>query len=120
MPGERKEAYTVQELDPMKCLGFNNIVVNCGLNDIRKPNIKTHEQVKSIYVDFKTKIEHISRVNNRARIFVAPMLPTALPEVNRKCRMFNRLIFDDLIQFNRNVSSVNGFDQLAGSDGWLY
>ena len=111
MPGKRVPTFTIAELDATKCLGYNNIVVSCGLNDIRKKNIQTHEQVKAVYVDYKTKIENISSTNKRARIFVSPMLPTSLPDVNRKCRMFNRLIFDDLIQFNANISAIHGFDQ---------
>ena len=32
MPGKRVAAFTVGQLDPFKCIGFNNIVVHCAIN----------------------------------------------------------------------------------------
>lgn len=119
MPGKREAAFLIAELDPMKCLGYNNIVVSCGLNDIRKQDVRTEEQIRSIYIDFKTKIDHIVRVNKRARVFVAPMLPTTLHDLNIKSQMFNKLLYGDLVQFNRSISIIVGFDQFVASNGCL-
>ena len=94
-------------------------MIHCGLNDIRKPSIQTPDQVKSVYINFKTRVEHIAMVNKRANIFVAPMLPTDLPDVNRKCSIFNSFIFNDLVQFNSKISTISGFGQFVGLSGRL-
>ena len=120
MPGVQKFAYHIDELDPLLCLGFNNIVIHTGLNDIRKPSIRTADDVRSLYIDFKTQVDRIAKINSRARIFISPILPCRIADVNRKALMFNKLIFNDLIQFNRNYSTIHGYDDFVNtSNGCL-
>jgi hypothetical protein len=119
MPGKRVAAFTVSELDPIEALGYNNIVINCGLNDVRHKSVQSFDQVKDIYIDFKTKVDFICRVNKRAKIFVVPLIPTALPELNRKSMIFNKFLFDDLVLFNRNVSTISGLDEFVDLNGCL-
>ena len=64
MPGQHKFAYTVAEIDPVSCAGFNNVVILCGLNDIRKPEVD-EAMLKKVYCDFKSKITEIRKVNGR-------------------------------------------------------
>ena len=109
MPGEQVFAYTVKEIDPLKCLGYNNIVLQCGLNDIRHSEIKTEKQVRTKYVDFKAKIDNIIHFNKRARIFIVPILATKLANVNRKASLFNSLIHNDLAQHSTAISVVQGY-----------
>ena len=59
MPGKRVAAFTVSELDPTQALGYNNIVINCGLNNVRHSSVQSYDQVKDIYIDFKTKVDYI-------------------------------------------------------------
>ena len=119
MPGEQVFAYTLDELDPLKCLGYNNIVIHCGLNDIRHPEIKTEKQIRSKYVEFKTKIVNILHFNKRASIFIVPILPSKLANVNRKALFFNHLIRSDLADQNRAVSVVLGVADFVDNFGSL-
>ena len=119
MPGEQMFAYKIAEIDPLECMGYNNIVIQCGLNDIRNPEIKTEKQIRSIYVDFKTKIENIIYLNKRASIFIVPILPTKLANVNRKALFFNHLIRSDLVNQNRAVSVIPGIADFVDNFGSL-
>ena len=35
MPGERVETFHISQIDERKCLSYQNIVIHCGINDIR-------------------------------------------------------------------------------------
>ena len=35
MPGKRVAAFKVEQLYPLTCIGYNNVVVHCCINDIR-------------------------------------------------------------------------------------
>ena len=48
-----------------------------------------------------------------------PLIPTALPDVNRKSVIFNKFIFNDLVQFNRNITTIFGINELVDADGCL-
>ncbi len=110
MPGEQVCAYTVDEIDPLKCVGFNNIVLHSGINDIRQPDI-TEDDIMSIYVNLKCKIKSIKHINRRARIFVSPVLPTKDSGLNKKCVAFNSLLFRDLKSLG--VYSIKGYNQFC-------
>ncbi len=51
MPGKCVSAFTVDQLDPLKCIGHNNIVVHCGVNNIRGSDVTTEDDLRKVYVD---------------------------------------------------------------------
>ena len=119
MPGKQVAAFTVEQLDPFKCTGFNNIVVHCGINSIRRDDITTEDQVKEVYTDFKTKISDIVSVNSRARIYVSTLLPTKLENVNKKLKLFNSLIVDDLPKSFKDIRIINHHSRFSSVAGFL-
>ena len=119
MPGKRVAAFTVDQLDPFKCTGFNNIVVHCGVNSIRGADVSTEEQVKDIYVDFKTKISDIVTVNKRARLYVSTLLPTKCENINKKVKMFNDLVINDLPRSFKDIRIINHYSRFANVAGLL-
>ncbi len=120
MPGKRVEAYIVDELDAMKCIGYNNIVVHCGINDIRSTDVQTNAQVKDAYVNLKTKVDQIVQVNKRAQVYVSLLLPTKLDDCNIKVKYFNKLLTDDLCKsFSNNVRIISHSHRFCNSRGQL-
>jgi alkylated DNA repair dioxygenase AlkB len=123
MPGTHIEAYKVEELDPYKCIGHNNIVIHCGINNIRLPDdIESDdidEFIREVYVNFKTKISDIVHVNKRASVHVCCLLPTKLVNVNRRVKCFNNLLHDDLSRSFNNVKIIYGVKKFADSLGKL-
>ena len=50
IPGKRVEVFTINGLDPINCVGYKSIVVHCGINDIKNPEIKSTDQ---LYLNLK-------------------------------------------------------------------
>ena len=120
LPGKKEQAFVVDQIDAAKCVGYNNIVVHCGINDVRKPEIESEEHVRDIYVQLKSKINHITHLNKKARVFVSLLLPTKLDNVNRKVKIFNKLIVDDLCKsFHNRVKCIDSYRKLCDSNGLL-
>ena len=109
----------MDELDPVKCLGFNNIVVHCGVNDVRQPSVDTEEDVRDTYIKFKAKINQILHINKRAKVFVNLLLPTKLETCNREIKLFNNLLTDDLCKSYNRVKTIDCFKKFCDSNGFL-
>ena len=52
-------------------------------------------------------------------MYVCPILPTNLVNINRRAVCFNGLIFNKLVSSNFGVTVVNGFDSFLDDEGLL-
>ena len=119
IPGKRIDAFIIDQIDPIECIAYNNIVVHCGINNIKSRHIDADRDLRDLYTQFKSKIEDIRQVNRKSRILISPILPTRLPGLNRKALFFNKLIFDDLLTSNLHVEIINGYGDMLGEDECL-
>jgi uncharacterized membrane protein YgcG len=119
MPGAQVEAYTVDQLDPLKCVGYNNIVIHCGINSIRDDTIESDEDVRDVYVKFKSKVYQVMNINKRSRVYVCTLLPTKIEACKPKVTYFNKLISDDLSKSFSNINIINTFSQFCNIKGLL-
>ena len=119
MPGRRVAAFTVDQLDPFKCTGFNNIVVHCGLNSIRGEDVSTDDHVRAVYVDLKTRVHDIISVNKRARVYINTLLPTKNETINKKIKLFNSFISDDLSKSFKDIRIINIHARFSTVGGFL-
>ena len=90
MPGERIYAPRIEHLDAQKCIGYNNIIIHCGINDIkdRGTNIP-------LYADrLINKIERIRSLCPKSIITINPLLPTKSDVLNTRAKQFNKIILD--------------------------
>ena len=119
MPGKRVWAATIDEIDPICCSSYTNVVVLCGINNIKSKHIRNCNDVKELYTSLKHKVDEIRLFNKKAHIFVCPLLPTKSSELNKRALDFNRYILRDLCQSCPGVSLVLGFDEFLDQDGYL-
>ena len=119
MPGKRVAAFTIDQLDPLACIGYNNVIVHCGVNNIRGDKASTDEQVKEQYVAFKTKISDIITTNKRARVYVNTLLPTKSEDDNKKVNIFNSLIVEDLPKSFKDIRVINQHKRFSHVSGLL-
>ena len=119
IPGKRIDAFTIDQIDPIECIAFNNVVLHCGINNIRSKHINSDRDITDLYRQFKSKIGDIRQVNKNTRILISPILPTRLPGLNRKALSFNKLIFNDLVKSSLHVEIVKGYDDMLGEDRCL-
>ena len=118
MPGKQVYKPVLDDIDPTVACAYQNVVVMCGINDVKKPEVDS-EGVKSAYIKLKTRIHQIRDLNKGSNIFVCPLLPTKLAGVNRKAMVFNKLIVTDLLSSGLGVTLVRGFDDFLDNSGLL-
>jgi len=119
MPGRQFYTPCIQDIDPRVACGYQHVVVLCGINDVRKPEVEGDRAVEAVYCKLKNKICQIRSLNQNASIYVCPLLPTKLPGVNKKAIHYNRLIMTDLRSSSLGVTFVNGFDSFLSHSGLL-
>ena len=110
MPGTRELAYHVAEIDPTKCTGYNNVVIQCALNDLRKPEVKSDDDIGEIYRQYKVKVAQIKELNRTAKLYSCPMMPTGDFALNLKLQKFNLLLFSDL-KYALGVTIISGISK---------
>ena len=119
IPGKQVYAPLLEKIDPYDTLGYRNVVVHCGINNIRMPDINSNSLIRNCYSKLERKIDQIHLVNKHANIFVCPILPTKCLEYNRKAIFFNSMIFNELISSRCHVQAVGGFDSFLDDNHML-
>ncbi|NRB81765.1 MAG: alpha-ketoglutarate-dependent dioxygenase AlkB [Saccharospirillaceae bacterium] len=118
-PGEKFFAPTINKIDPHKCVAYNNVVIMCGINNIKLDSVRNPADMRNIFCLLKSKVESITKLNPKAKIFIVPILPTKSAELNKKAIFFNQLIFRELEGCNFRVNTVHGLNSFVGPDGLL-
>ena len=68
---------------------------------------------------YKTKITYIVSVNKRARVCVNTLLPTKIEDVNKKQKLFNLLIVNDLPKTFKDIRIINSQSRFSNVAGLL-
>ena len=118
MPGQKFWAPKIEEIDPVSCMGYSNVVLLCGINNIKESHIRSEKDVADCYDKLKCKIKQIKMLNPSVNaVFVCQLLPTKDFTLNRKVNDFNKLLHFDLFPTCRNVEYVRGFEQFVCDHG---
>ena len=100
MPGRRELTFQIRDIDPELCVGYQNIIVHVGINDLNeysKGRVSTDpspDDVESHFSLFASKLNEIQQLCPYARLIVSPVLPTKLEHINERALMFNKMLFD--------------------------
>ena len=113
MPGRRVETFHIGDIDPMCCIGYQNIILHVGINDLRdrSPGRKSSDpapsDIKGHFMRLKQKIEHIQKLCPKSSIIVSLVLPTMIDLLNNRAGTFNRYLCDYVYQFNSNIRVIS-------------
>ena len=118
-PGKKEVAYTNDEIDPFCTVGYRNIVLLCGVNNLKLGSVQKQRDIDIIYKKYLLKVETIQRFNPRANIFICPLLPTKSRELNEKVVFFNRLIFNNMVQCIFGITIIEGISNFLGANRTL-
>jgi lysophospholipase L1-like esterase len=113
MPGQKLWAPTVDDIDPTSCMGYSNVVLLCGINDIRQPEISSESEVIGVYQKLKMKIKQIKSLSPQTFVYICRLLPTKDNVLNQKVVTFNRAIYSDMLKTCKGVTCVDGFVKFA-------
>ena len=113
MPGQRFWAPKIEDIDPRTCMGYGNVVLMCGINDLKNDDVQSDQHIAEIYCSLRSKIKQIHKLSPKCNIFICRVLPTKVMTLNQKVKSFNRLIYSDLLQTCPGVRVVDGFWKFA-------
>ena len=82
----------VSQIDPLSCAGYSNVIIHCGLNDLKA----NRPEPQAVFDHLLTVTQSIRLVCPRARICVSPILPSKMPIFNETALAFNKLLFNHI------------------------
>ena len=98
-PGKRIKASKVTNIDPKSCIGYANVFVMCGTNDMRCDNIKNRSEVQAVVDQLKDKLSEIKQLCPSTKLFVIPVMPSRIPQMNLNIELYNELV-DQMLMVN--------------------
>ena len=114
MPGQKFWAPKIRDIDPVSCMGYANVVLLCGINDIKESHIQCENDIANCYAELKQKIKQIKLLSPSTKaVFVCQLLPTKDLTLNRKVNDFNKLLHFDLFPSCKDVEYVEGFQHFV-------
>lgn len=78
LPGKRVEAFHIRSINPEDCIGYQNVILHCGINDIRNRspgrlhNDPDPEDINAHFENMKKKVQDIKALCPRIAIFLSP------------------------------------------------
>ena len=107
LPGTVVKASKLADIRPTDCLSYSNVVIQCGINDLRKGNNQRVAAASTIFNVLKEKVTTILKLKENINIFISPILPTRLVHYNQRVVTFNRLIRSQIIDQHYRCSLLD-------------
>ena len=102
-PGKRVKAAKVNSIDVNECIGYSNIFICCGTNNLRCENVRGDNDICNTVEELRCKLEIIKQLCPKAKVFVSPVLPSRLPRMNQNIMRYNKLVNSMLMQYFPDV-----------------
>ena len=115
LPGKRVEAFHLRSVNPEDCIGYQNVIIHCGINDIRNrspgrlPNDPEPADIQANFSILRKKVLDIKALCPKIAVFVSPILPTKSVNLNSRAVEFNQHLTEFLLNDSRS-EGVRSFD----------
>ena len=112
LDSHRVPTYTIDDIDPNSCIGYKKIWIHVGINNLKTLNCKN---INDIHGHFNTLIQKLNAIRSLcpySKLMVSPILPTAIPTLNKRALIFNKLLFEQ-----SNWFTTLDFNLFCGNDG---
>ena len=102
LPGKRVPALTIEDIDPTSCIGYKNIVIHVGINNLKGTKVpglyrdNKNINVYNKFMQLREKIDYIRSLCPQSNLVVSPILPTRIDWLNQRALEFNRHLFEYL------------------------
>ena len=96
-PGERTKAARIKDIDPASCIGYSNVMIVCGTNDLREKYISSDRDIVQLVDLMRSKLTLIKQISPSTKVFVCPVLPTRRVMMNKGIVRFNTLCEEMII-----------------------
>ena len=94
LDSHRIPTYTINDIDPNSCIGYKKIWIHVGINNLKTLNCKN---INVIHGHFNTLIQKLNAIRSlcpHSKLMVSRILPTAIPTLNKRALIFNKLLFE--------------------------
>ena len=118
-PGTRIKAAKVSDICPENCIGYSNVVLVCGTNNLRVGYVNNNSDIRKVVDEYKSKLCSIKQLCPASKIFVVPVLPTRNVKMNRNIVRFNSMLSDMLNQSSFGNVFFPGVYSFLDSKGLL-
>ena len=95
-PGKRVKAAKVKDIEAKDCVGYSNIFIMCGTNDLRCGYISDERDIHCVVETLKDKLIEVKQLCPEAKVFCIPVMPSRIPEMNQNISLYNGLV-DDML-----------------------
>ena len=82
----------VSKIDPGCCVGYTDVFIMCGTNNLRCEYIKQKSDVSAVVEQLKDKIIEIKQLCPEVKLFVIPVMPSRISKMNHNIKLFNELV----------------------------
>ena len=123
LPGKRILAYNIEDIAPNDCIGYQNIVVHVGVNNLKStriPGLFGDTKDVNVWEQFKlyeAKINTIRSLCPNAILYLSPALPTKIRWLNHRILEFDSYI-NSYVCANVGIRSFN-FNNFADNESVL-
>ena len=92
----------MSKIKPTDCLSYANVVIQCGINDLRPGNANFDRavDVNGLCNELQEKVNTISKLKGNINIFISPVLPCRVDKYNRRAIALNKLIRSNITDSN--------------------
>ena len=124
MPGKRVETYHIGDIDPSVCMGYRNVIILAGINDLtgtskgRKSTDPAPDNIKAYFNRLTLKLEQIQALCPSSNIYLSPILPTKSMLFNNRAMKMNDRLLTYTTKINPRIRLL-GFGDFVGRDGLL-
>ena len=91
-PGKRIKSSKVENINPAQCVGYQNVFLHCGTNDLRCEYVTGKDYIHKVVGTLQTKVSEIKKLCPDVCLFVVPVLPTRNRAMNEHIMYYNNLV----------------------------
>ena len=114
LDSHRVPTYLIEDIDHSTCIGYKKIWIHIGINNMKTLNCRNNDDIHRHFNTLMQKLNAIRFLCPYSKVMVSPILPTAIPILNKRALFFNKLLFAQ-----RNWFTTLDFNLFCGNDGNL-
>ena len=111
---KRIPTYRIEDINPEHCVGYSRIWIHVGINDLKTRNCRGPADIHTYHSLLLQKLHQIRLVCPNSKLIVSPILPTGVPALNERARIFTNLLHRGPQWFE-----LLDFRVFCGNDGTL-
>ena len=89
---KRIPTYRIEDINPEHCVGYSRIWIHVGINDLKTRNCRGPADIHTYHSLLLQKLHQIRLVCPNSKLIVSPILPTGVPALNERTRLFSNLL----------------------------